>query len=223
MKKFYHSILLAIGIAGLTQFAQALPTLRIFDGTTTVTITDNAAGDSVAAPGQVAWIGSIGNFTLNVHVGTTFPVIGSLANPMLDLSFNTVSNGAGGTLVISFSADGFGPTNGSAAALIGGTTIGSVTYRTYGGTNNTLFSTSNLLTTQGPFTTPAFSGAVAGGTVNNQGPYALTQQITITHTGAGQTTGDALLSVPDSGTSVLLLGVGLMGLAALSRFRALFT
>lgn len=213
-----HFLGLAIAIAGLTQAAQALPSLRIFDGTTTITITDNAAGDSSGVAGRVVWDGTIGNWTLNTHVGTGYPVLGSLSNPVLDLSFNAVSNGAGGTLTISFSVDGFGPTSGSATAMIGGTAGGTVMYRTGGGTNNTLFNMSNILTTQGPFTS-AFSGSATGGAINNVGPYSLTQQIQITHTGAGISTGNSLLTVPDSGTSVLLLGTGLMGLACMARLR----
>lgn len=209
---------IAIAIAGLTQLAHALPSIRIFDGTTTITITDNGAGDSSPVAGRVLWDGTIGNWTLNTHVGTGYPVLGSLTNPVLDLSFNAVSNGAGGTLTIMFSVDGFGPTSGSATAAIGGTAGGSVVYRTAGGNNNTLFSTSNILTTQGPFT-GAFSGSVTGGSINNAGPYSLTQQIQITHAGAGISTGNSLLTVPDSGTSVLLLGAGLMGLAFMARLR----
>lgn len=222
MKTLLKYLAVAAAIAGLTQVANAVPQLRVFDGTTTITISDNGAGDSQAAGGQVVWVGSIGNWSLNVHTGTTYPAIGSLTNPMLDLSFNATSGGTGGTLVISFSADGFGPTAGSTVAAIGGTIAagGSVTYNTYGGNNNTLFSTSNLLTSQGPFAPGAFSGTVTGGSVNNAGPYSLTQVISITH-GAGtfQSTGDALLTVPESGTSILLLGAGLTGLGLIARFR----
>lgn len=221
MKTFHKLLALAAAIAGLTHVASAAPQLRLFDGTSTITITDNGAGDSQAAAGQVVFVGSIGNWTLNVHTGTTYPVIGSLSNPQLDLSFNATSTAAGGTLTISFAADGFGPTSGSTLAEIGGTVNpgGSVTYNTYGGTNNTNFSTANLLTSQGPFGPGAFSGTVTGGSINNAGPYALTQVITITHAGSGITTGDALLKVPESGTTALLLGSGLMGLGLFARLR----
>ncbi len=222
MKTLLKLLALAAAIAGLTQVAHAVPQLRMFDGTTTITITDSGLGDAQAAPGQVVWVGSIGNWTLNVHTGTTFPVIGSLSNPMLDLSFNATSTGAGGTLQILFSADGFGPSNGNSIGAIGGTvaTGGSVLYTTYGGTNNTNFSTANLLTSQGPFGAGAFSGTVSGASVNNVGPYSLTQVVSITHgSGTFQTTGDALLSVPESGTTALLLGSGLMGIGLLARLR----
>jgi len=223
MKTFPKLLALALAVAGLSPLAEAVPQLRLFDGTTTITISDNGAGDVQGAAGQVVFVGSIGNWSLNVHTGTTYPVIGSLTNPMLDLSFNATSSSAGGTLWILFSADGFGPTSGGTEAAIGGTIAngGSVTYTTYGGTNNTNFSTVNLLTSQGPFGAGAFSGTVSGGSINNAGPYALTQVVAITHlAGTFQTTGDALLvTVPESGASALLLGSGLMGLGLIARMR----
>ncbi len=223
MKTLLKYLAVAAAIAGLTQVANAVPQLRVFDGTTTITISDNGAGDTQGAAGQVVWVGSIGNWSLNVHTGTTFPVLGSLTNPVLDVSFNaTSSSNVASTLVISFSADGFGPTTGSTLAEIGGTIAsgGSLTYNTYGGNNNTLFSTTNLLTSQGPFGPGAFSGTATGGSINNVGPYSLTQVVTINHAaGTYQTTGDALLTVPESGTSILLLGAGLTGLGLIARFR----
>lgn len=222
MKQLHRFLAAAAAIAGLTQTVQALPQIRLFDGVSTVTISDNLAGDAQPAAGQVVFIGSIGNWTLNVHTGTTYPAIGSLANPSLDLSFNATSTGAGGTLWIMFAADGFGPTSGSTLASIGGTIAqnGSLTYKTYGGTDNSNFSLVNLLTSQGPFAAVAFSGSVTGGSVNNLGPYALTQVVEVTHAaGTWLTTGDASLSVPESGTSILLLGAGLTGIGLLARFR----
>jgi hypothetical protein len=221
MKKITHYLALAAAVTGFSQIAQAVPTLKIFDGTTTILIADNGVGDNSATAGRIVWDGSIGNWTINTDVGTTFPVIGTLQKPSLDLSFNAISNASGGTLVISFSADGFGPTSNAVNLSIGGTTQGVTSTAAFGGTNNTLFSTVTPLTAQGPFTN-AFSGSQTSAPVVNAGPFALTQQITITHTGAGITTGDSLLTtVPDSGTSVLLLGAGLMMLAVASRMRPL--
>lgn len=219
MKKLYHYLALTAAVMGFAQIAHAVPTLKIFDGTTTILIVDNGVGDASGTTGRIVWDGTIGNWTLNTDVGTTFPVIGTLQKPSLDLSFNAVSNSAGGTLVISFSADGFGPTNNAVNASIGGTTQGVVSTASFGGTDNTLFSTVTPLTAQGPFTL-AFSGSPNSAPIVSQGPFAITEQVTITHAGAGITTGNALLTtVPDSGTSVLLLGLGLTGIAFIARFR----
>jgi hypothetical protein len=222
MKTLLKYLALAATNAGATQIAQAVPQLKIFDGTTTIIVSDNGAGDGSSALGRIVWDGTIGNWTLNTHVGTTFPAIGTLSNPQMDLSFNATSNGNGGTLTLTFSADGFGPTNGTAMAQIGGTAQGTVGYQTFGGNSNTIFDTTHQLTSQGPFGPGAFSGTVAGGTVSNVGPYSLTQQLVITHTGAGISTGNSFLTVPDSGTSILLLGAALTGLAMLARVRRFF-
>lgn len=219
--RLFSSCRFAALCAGLTSLAFAVPQLRVTDGINTVTVTDNAPGDVQDAVGQVLWVGSLGNWLLNVHTGTTYPVIGSATSPVLDLSFNATSSGSGGTLTLSFTQTNFGPTTGSAIAAVGGTTQGTTTYGTYGGVNNTPFNTTQLLTSQGPFTGPAFSGTVTGGSVNNAGPYSLTQVVTITHPAGvtAITTGDALLTVPDSGNSILLLGAGLTTLGLLCRFR----
>jgi hypothetical protein len=215
-----YTRLLAVVTAALaaTPFAHAIPQLRIFDGITTITVSDNAAGDSSGATGRIVWNGTIGNWTFNTDVGTTSPIIGSVTNPQLDLSFNAVSNGAGGTIVISFSENGFGPSAGFSFASIGGVTQGTVNYQTFGGTNNTLLSTSTLLSSQGPFT-GAFSGAVSGSGVSNGGPYSLTQMVTITHAANGITTGNVFLSVPDSGDTALLLGAVLASLGFVGRLQ----
>jgi hypothetical protein len=221
MKKLYQLFALAALAVGISSTAKALPQLMIYDGTTTLIITDNGGGDISGTSGRIVWNGSIGNWSLNTDVGTTYPVIGSLTNPQLDLSFNAFST-TGGTLTLTFSADGFGPTAGTAVASIGGTTAGVVNYKTFGGTNNTNFSTANLLTSQGPFG-GAFSGTAIGGTVTNAGPYSLSQQIVITHQSSGITTGNALLTVPDSGMSLLLLGVGLLSLGFMSKLYPRFS
>jgi hypothetical protein len=225
MKNLLRYLVLGAIALGLSGAAYAVPTLRITDGNTIIDIADGSvvpgAVDAAGGTGQVAWLGAIGNWTFNIHAGTTYPIIGTLANPQMDLTFNATSNGSGGTLSVYFSADGFGPTQGSAFAAIGGTAAGggTVDYNTYGGTNNTLFSTSNLLTDQGPFGAGAFSGSTGGGLVNNNGPYSLTQLITITHSAGGITTGNAFLHVPDSGSTLLLLGAGLTALGLVSRKR----
>ena len=205
--------------------ARALPTLYLSsDGTTWTTVAvDNGAGDGNGALGQVTFIGSFGTFSLNVHTGTTYPAIGSLTSPLMDLSFNATSSMAG-SLYIGFSANGFGPTTGAPTASVGGTdSAGDTTwYTTYGGTSNTLLDLSLVRTAQGPFT-GAFSGTASGPAISNQGPYSLTQVVKITATGAGLiTTGDALLSVPDASATVMLLGGGLTVLGLFGRLRRRF-
>jgi hypothetical protein len=214
--------LLAIGaIASLIDPAFGTPTLTISDGVNTISVSDNMAGDANAAVGQVTWIGGLDNWILNVDTGTSYPAIGTLLFPSLDLSFNAISNGVGGNLWISFSDNGFGPSAGISNTVIGGTVSGpgSVSFSTYGGNSNTLFDSTNWLSSVGPFTGPAFSTSILGGPVSNAGPYSLTEVVQITSDGAAAMTGDASLSVPDAGTTVMLLGAGLLGLALAGSLR----
>jgi hypothetical protein len=219
MKTSLRHLFLLGAIAAFAGSIYATPTLYIWSGGTWVTVADNGAGDANSAVGQVTWINSLGNWTLNVDTGTTYPAIGTLAVPQMDLSFNATSNSSGGTIWVYFSADGFGPTNLNVSSNVGGTTAGTVTSYVFGGNSNTLLDMSNLLTTGGPFSGPSFSGDTAAGFISSAGPYSLTDVIEVTHTGAGTTTGDLMLSVPDGGTMALLLGLGLVGLSMFAGWR----
>ena len=220
LNKLLPSAAVALAVIGLSTPVHAIPQLRIFDGTTTITITDNAAGDLNAIPGVVTWSGAVGVWIVNVDTGLTKPNTGSAIFPVMDLNFVDQSNAAG-TLTLSFTETDFGPVSpGGISAQIGGTTFGTVSYRTYGGNSNTAFDTSNLLTTQGPFGAGAFSGSTTGGSLGAVNPFSLTQVVTITHLGVAVSSGDANITrVPDSGTSILLLGAGLLMLGLFARSR----
>ena len=217
-----HTFLLG-AIAAFAGSIYATPTLYLESGGTWVTVVDNGSGDVNPTTGQVTWVGTIGNWTLNVDTGTTFPALGSLTAPQMDLAFSANSSGSGGALWIYFSADGFGPTNSGINASLGGTSTGMVTFYTYGGSSNTLVDTSNALAIDGPLGGPSFSGNAAGGMINSAGLYSLTDVISINAAGAGYTSGDAILSVPDGGTMALLLGLGLVGLSMFAGWRKVAT
>jgi hypothetical protein len=222
--RIHFKYLMAIGaIIGIMETANATPTFMITDGVNTVLVPDNGVGDSNSAVGQVTWIGSLGNWTLNVDTATTYPALGTLASPALDLGFNAISNGAGGSLWISFSANGFGPTMGMTETATGGTVMGAgtVAFSTFGANSNTLFDSTNSLSSVGPFAGPAFSNSITGSLLNNQGPYSLTETVQITSAGASSISGDASFSVPvpDGGMTVMLLSVGLLALGAFSSIK----
>jgi hypothetical protein len=219
---------MAIGAAiGIMGAAYATPTFKITDGVNTVLVSDNGAGDANSVAGQITWIGSLGNWTLNVDTATTYPALGTLASPILNLNFNGISNGASWPLRIEFSANGFGPTTGATETSTGGTIMGAstVTFSTFGGNSNTLFDTTNSLSSVGPFAGPAFSNSVVGGLLSAQGPYSLTDVVQINCTGASTISGNASFSVlggtpvPDGGLTVMLLGVGLLALGALGSIK----
>mgnify|MGYP001259478315 CR=1 FL=1 len=215
MKKMMISAALGLALLGLItpRQADATPTLSISDGSTTVTVVDNGVGDFNAVTGGVTFIGTIGNFLLNVSTGVTYPALGSPANPEMDLnSVDVTSASGGGTLTLKFSVVGFSSPLGFTAE-IGGTigAGGSLSYNTFLSSTNTLFAQTTPLTSLGSFGPGAFSDTTSG-IAGGVGPFSLTQVVTLTLPNAGTGTSfDARLAVPEP-ASLLLLGAGLAGL-----------
>ncbi len=212
-KKFAMVAATACALALAAERSSAVPSITLFDvaSSTSVTVVDGGLGDANAAAGAVTFIGSLGVWTVNVSTGLTKPILGSSTSPSMDL--NSIDNSsAAGTLIITFTDTGFNtPAGGSAYATIGGTLGGpagsSITYKT--------FQNTNLLTSISANTTP-FAG-VASAPTTPSANYSLSQQITIVHTGAGNTSFDATLTVPDGGMTAALLGMGLLGVEGLRR------
>lgn len=191
-----RTILLGATVAGLCATAHAIPTLTIDDGVNTpIVISDNGAGDLFSSDGWVTWGGTIGDWILNVDTGVTKPAVGSVTQPVMDLHF-IAQSAAAGTLTLTFSEDGFDSTGGI-RDLIGGTTSGLVWDNVYKGTE--------LLVASGPLGSGAFSDT-SYGSVSLAPSDIFSVQVIIQHDGAGLTSGDKEVSVPDGGTTVMLLG-----------------
>src|SRR5262249_9630080 len=85
--------------------------------------------------GKVTFLGGVGaNWTLLVDTGTSKPLNGSPAHPLMDLNFDEATSKGAGTLSVAFFDNKFGP-SGSLGALasIGGTLPpgATLTYKTY--------------------------------------------------------------------------------------------
>jgi hypothetical protein len=223
MKNITNYLALGAVALGFSGAAQAVPTLQLTSGASVVTIVDNGPGDSNPAVGAVTYIGAIGGWATNVSTGLTKPILGSPSSPKIDLNSVNVSSTGAASLKIEFSDTGFTQI-GTAVASIGGTqAFGNLTYAAYWSASNVALATTNLLSSQsfdrlaGDFD-PSFAGSVSGGAVTSN-LYSLTQVVTITHTGAGSTSFDAELTVPDSGSTIALLGAALATLGLISRRR----
>jgi hypothetical protein len=210
-----YILLLAATVTVLSGVANAVPTLKIWDGTTTISVADASGLDQSSLAGTVLWSGSIGSWTVSVDTGFTKPTLGSAGHPVLDLSFSAVS-ATGGSLWIAFSEDGF-TAPGSATGAIGGTASGSLSYQLFGGASDTVLDMSHSLSPSSTYSGP-FSALISGSAVG-AAPYSLTELVTIVQRTGGATSGDAMLTVPDSGTTVMLLGAALTILGLFVRSR----
>lgn len=207
MKNTIITTSLAAGALAWACSAGATPTLTLNDGLGhTVTVSDGSLHDSNPETGAVTWLGSLGAWKLNVTTGVSKPVIGGAGEPELDLVSVDATSKAGGSLTITLTDTGF-MHDGVAKASIGGTSAGGVTFTTW--------ADSTQLTSQ-TFGKGAFSGA-SYGNVTAEVPYSLSEQVVLTQRGAGVSSFDANLRVPDGGATAGLLGFGLVAIEGLRR------
>jgi len=198
----------------LVQSVNAIPTLTLSDGTTTIMVMDNGAGDLDPTLGSVVFNGAVGsNFNINTSAGLTKPADGSASAPSIDLDGLTHALGAG-TLTMTFKETDFtafpGILTGSFSATVGAG----------GSATNIVMQNALDLVTNGPFGAPGgFSSGSAA--LIDGAPYSLTQTAILTFGARGGSTSfDAMgsvPSVPDGGTTATMLGIGLLAVGAARR------
>ncbi len=199
----------------VTATAHAVAVLTLSDGVNPIVIVNdnnlgvgaNTADGNASTLGALSFNGTIGNWSINVAVGTTQPVE-TAPTPSMHLSSVNNSSGAG-TMVVTFTDTfTFAQANKLLAGIGGAQPNGSVKYEVV--VNGSVFNigTSAL----NPF---AFS---SGYIAYSAGTYDITQRTTITHSAAGTTSVDATVSrAPDASSTLALLGGALIGLGLIRR------
>ena len=193
-----------------------------------ISIQDNAAGDTVAATGAISFSTAAFGYSFLVNTSQSKPMLGSAAEPQLDLSFAATSTGTASNVFIYTSDTGFTRASGSALLTLGGTNSGAsgtVTGRAWGGTSNTAlqFSGANLISSLAGLTGPTFAGSATSAFASVVSPYSLTIGMQIARASAGTTSGNLNLQVsaipePSIWASIFM-GAALVGFVSRRRRR----
>src|SRR5262245_30208778 len=92
-------IAIAALLLGTMHPVEATFKMQLSDGSTTKTVSDNQLGDlTFGTTGLITFGGTIGNFFINITLGSSQPLIGSPTNPVLNITSFSATSSTGGTL-----------------------------------------------------------------------------------------------------------------------------
>jgi hypothetical protein len=231
MKKLLKCSISAGAVVALAGSVHAIPTLVVEDG--------NAAFNTIqtSASGVVTITTSDANWSVVVATGTSSPPIpgGNPATPVMDILISALytGSGSGNPLIISFANDGFGPTSGSFIGELTGQVVSggfaNVGWTIDDGAGSHLPTIANpiaagLNTTSTSLSGPVYANSLTAGPVAFGSSYTLGEEITLTGNHGSFYNIDASLqttsqSVPDGGTTLILLASALSGLGFLKKMK----
>jgi hypothetical protein len=185
-----------------------------------ISVVDNGAGDLSSLTGVVAVVTNVGVWNLVINVGETKPAVGSITNPVMDLSIQASSTSASPTLLaLTFSDNNFALTNGVLTATLSGHIVSgageNVAYYVFDDPGNGVGNQINQITGIGATLAVSTNTAAAFAVT---APYSLTQVVDITTTGPTSNSIDLSFqaTIPEPST-IALVGLGLVGALAIRR------
>ncbi|MBF0558498.1 MAG: PEP-CTERM sorting domain-containing protein [Nitrospirae bacterium] len=209
MKRFSGIMIMMVAVLLLMANVQSANAL-------TMTLDDGVAADLVtitSSTGIVSYTGAIGSFYFTMNGAVTKDALGSATDPMMSVTshFNTTK---GGTLTVTISEDGFGPTPsiGGFMNSLGGSTYGNATISDATYINGTLLYTGTYGGSFSDIQSSAFS---------TPDTYPITEVLKISAPGNSGGSIDANMQPVPEPSTFLLLGLGLCGVPFLrKKFRS---
>jgi hypothetical protein len=223
-QKLVHAAIAAI-VSALCATAHAAPVISLsIDGAAPIYCADGASCDGSGVAGVVHFNYSGGDFAINATTGISKP-IHTTGVPLMHLdTVNLQVFGAAHSLVIRLTDTDFtlaGLFSADYSAMLSSTGAGATfSYGTQYDANNDPFGYSGAIGSVGPLGLGQYSGTFGNLFTPVGGPYSVTQIVTVTTVRDGVTnfSGNFEVNVAEP-TTLALLGVGLIGFAAVRRRR----